>query len=298
MLKGKQFFYDALDPRLARDAYLSCATCHADGAGDGRTWDFTGFGEGLRNTISLRGRAGASLPLHWSGNFDEIQDFEARSATFAGGQGLMADADFDARARSAGAAESRRRARTWTHLAAYVASLDSHDPSPYRLPDGNLTAEAVQGKSLFAASGCLDCHGGADFSGADEELHDIGTLKPSSGQRLGGPLTGIDTPHASWRLVGRSLPARRFRCQRDGGDCSAFVRGGLEPKTCSASRPTSCRSTNRIDPRPECPAMPMECLNARMPECLEDRPRSGAADPTQTSKKTVSSGPCMRMSNR
>src|SRR5205814_1148410 len=25
-------------------------------------------------------------------------------------------------------------------------------------------------------------------------LHDVGTIKPSSGGRLGGPLTGIDTP--------------------------------------------------------------------------------------------------------
>ena len=31
VLKGKQFFYDALDARLARDRYLSCATCHNDG---------------------------------------------------------------------------------------------------------------------------------------------------------------------------------------------------------------------------------------------------------------------------
>ena len=59
VLKGKQFFYDARDPRLARDRYLSCASCHNDGGQDGRVWDLTGFGEGLRNTINLRGRAGA-----------------------------------------------------------------------------------------------------------------------------------------------------------------------------------------------------------------------------------------------
>jgi cytochrome c553 len=39
--------------------YMSCASCHNDGGHDGRVWDLTGFGEGLRNTISLRGRAGA-----------------------------------------------------------------------------------------------------------------------------------------------------------------------------------------------------------------------------------------------
>ena len=76
VLKGKQFFYDARDTRLARDAYMSCASCHNDGGYDGRTWDLTGMGEGLRNTVSLRGRAGAQGFLHWSANFDEVQDFE------------------------------------------------------------------------------------------------------------------------------------------------------------------------------------------------------------------------------
>ncbi|MGH8249488.1 MAG: galactose oxidase-like domain-containing protein, partial [Steroidobacteraceae bacterium] len=58
VLRGKQFFYDAKDPRLARDGYLSCASCHNDGGHDGRVWDLSGFGEGLRNTVKLRGRAG------------------------------------------------------------------------------------------------------------------------------------------------------------------------------------------------------------------------------------------------
>ena len=31
VLLGKQFFYDARDTRLARDAYMSCASCHNDG---------------------------------------------------------------------------------------------------------------------------------------------------------------------------------------------------------------------------------------------------------------------------
>ena len=31
-------------------------------------------------------------------------------------------------------------------------------------------------------------------SGDDRLRHDVGTIKPSSGNRLGGPLDGIDTP--------------------------------------------------------------------------------------------------------
>ena len=92
MLSGKQFFYDARDTRLARDRYMSCATCHNDGGHDGRVWDLTGMGEGLRNTIALRGRAGGQGFLHWSNNFDEVQDFEGQIRTLAGGTGLMTDA--------------------------------------------------------------------------------------------------------------------------------------------------------------------------------------------------------------
>ena len=193
VLKGKQFFYDALDARLARDAYLSCASCHADAGTDGRTWDFTGFGEGLRRTVSLRGRAGGSRPLHWSGNFDETQDFEGQIRRFAGGRGLMTDADFEQRKDPLGAPKAGV-SPDLDALSAYLASLDTQDPSPHRNADGSLTAQGLEGKSLFAGSGCLTCHGGEDFSGADEALHDVGTLKPSSGQRLGAQLMGIDTP--------------------------------------------------------------------------------------------------------
>ncbi len=77
-MQGKQFFYDAQDTRLALHGYISCASCHNDGGQDGRVWDLTGFGEGLSNTTSLRGRAGAQGFLHWSNNFDEVQDFEGQ----------------------------------------------------------------------------------------------------------------------------------------------------------------------------------------------------------------------------
>ena len=63
VLKGKQLFYDARDTRLAREGYMSCASCHNDGGSDGRVWDLTGMGEGLRNTVSLRGKGGMAHGL-------------------------------------------------------------------------------------------------------------------------------------------------------------------------------------------------------------------------------------------
>ncbi len=195
VLRGKQLFYDARDTRLARDSYMSCASCHSDGGHDGRVWDFTGQGEGLRNTIALRGRAGAQGNLHWSANFDEVQDFEGQIRTLAGGTGLMTDAQFATGTRSQPLGDRKAGlSADLDALAAYVGSLASFDLSPLRNADGSLTATAASGKALFQTQ-CLGCHGTAAFttSGA-VALQNVGTLKPSSGSRLGGPLPGIDPP--------------------------------------------------------------------------------------------------------
>jgi large repetitive protein len=195
VLLGRQLFYDARDQRLARDSYMSCASCHNDGGHDGRVWDFTGLGEGLRNTVSLRGRAGSQGALHWSGNFDEVQDFEGQIRALAQGTGLMSDTLFNTGTRSQPLGLTKAGlSADLDALAAYLASLNAFAPSPLRNADGTLTTSAVAGKSVFATS-CVSCHSGAAFteSGAST-LRDIGTLKPSSGQRSGAPLTGIDTP--------------------------------------------------------------------------------------------------------
>jgi YVTN family beta-propeller protein len=196
VLQGKRLFYDARDPRLARDGYMSCAACHRDGGSDGRTWDLTGMGEGLRNTIALRGRAAMGHgPLHWSGNFDELQDFEGQIRALAQGTGLMTDGQYNTGTRSQPLGDRKAGVSAdLDALAAYVASLSSFEPSPRRNADGSLTADAVAGRSVFAAQ-CATCHGGSNFtSSALGALPSIGTLKASSGMRLGGTLAGIDTP--------------------------------------------------------------------------------------------------------
>jgi YVTN family beta-propeller protein len=196
VLKGKQFFYDARDTRLARDRYLSCATCHNDGGSDGRVWDLTGMGEGLRNTITLNGRAGMSHGfLHWSANFDEVQDFEGQIRALASGTGLMSDTAFATRTQPLGTSKAGVSADL-DALAAYVSSLATFNQSPYRNSDGSLTAAAVQGRQVFTNAGCGTCHAGTSFTASGAAtLLDVGTIKePGSGQRLNGPLTGIDLP--------------------------------------------------------------------------------------------------------
>ncbi|MCE7990242.1 MAG: DUF1929 domain-containing protein [Caldilinea sp. CFX5] len=197
VLLGKQFFYDAKDTRLALDSYISCAGCHNDGGQDGRIWDITGFGEGLRNTISLNGHAGTGQGfLHWSGNFDEVQDFEAQIRNLAGGTGLMTNAQFNTGTRSQPLGDPKAGVSAdLDALAAYVTSLNSFTASPYRNSDGTLTAAAQAGKTIFQNQNCAQCHSGVAFSDSSNIIfRNIGTIKPTSGNRLGVPLAGIDTP--------------------------------------------------------------------------------------------------------
>jgi YVTN family beta-propeller protein len=196
VLKGKQFFYDARDTRLARDRYMSCASCHNDGGSDGRVWDLTGMGEGLRNTITLNGRAGMGQGfLHWSANFDEVQDFEGQIRALAGGTGLMTDAAFATRNTPLGTAKAGVSADL-DALAAYLASLTTFSQSPYRNSDATLTTLATQGRTVFQTAGCGSCHSGTSFtSSGAATLLDVGTIKqPGSGKRLNATLTGIDPP--------------------------------------------------------------------------------------------------------
>ena len=198
VLLGKLIFYDASSRRMSLDGYLSCASCHVDGAQDGRTWDFTDRGEGLRNTISLQGRGGTLLhgPVHWTGNFDEIQDFESDIRSHFGGSGFMSDDDFDSGTRSDPLGDPKAGLSTELDaLAAYVSSLTAVPPSPYRTADGSLTAQGELGRQVFANTGCDDCHGGAAFTdSAPGVRHDVGTIGAASGKRLGETLAGLDTP--------------------------------------------------------------------------------------------------------
>jgi YVTN family beta-propeller protein len=197
VLLGKRLFYDTRDTRVAFQQYVSCAGCHNDGGQDGRTWDFTQFGEGLRNTITLRGRGGvAHGPLHWTGNFDEVQDFEGQIRNFALGTGLMSDTDFHAGTRSQPLGDPKAgRSADLDALAAYVSSLTKHGDSPARNTDGTLTSAALAGQAIFQQQNCAQCHSGARFTdSALGVFRNVGTLKPSSGGRLGGALTGLDTP--------------------------------------------------------------------------------------------------------
>jgi hypothetical protein len=80
-------------------------------------------------------------------------------------------------------------------LSAFVTSLDKFPKSPFRNPDGSYTNDALEGRKIFDRAGCADCHSGPDFTDSPAGMvHDVGTILPTSGHRLGGPLTATDTP--------------------------------------------------------------------------------------------------------
>jgi len=208
VLLGKKIFYNAADERMSLQGYMSCALCHQDGGHDGRTWDFTGRGEGLRNTTTLNGKSGLGHGnVHWSGNFNEIQDFELDMVGPFGGTGFLPEGESP---NTSLGADNGGRSAELDALAAYVNSLgiESVSKSPHREANGSLTSNAERGRELFygaflpaagTALNCASCHVPTNgYTNSLPEnllgLTNVGTIGRGSGKRLTGALNGIDTP--------------------------------------------------------------------------------------------------------
>jgi len=193
-LLGKQIFYNASDPRMSQDGYLSCAVCHINGGHDGQTWDFTDRGEGLRNTPTLLGKSGMLHGnLNWTANLDEIQDFENEIRLKFLGRGFMTDNDF-ARTKNPLGLPKIGISSSLDSLSSFVHSLNNPPRSPNRKPDGTLSEEAEKGRQIFSALRCQGCHSGKQFT--DRLRHDIGSQISGSGKGHGKSLKGIgfETP--------------------------------------------------------------------------------------------------------
>jgi MYXO-CTERM domain-containing protein len=197
VLEGKRIFHHSEDPRMGLEGYMSCGACHFEGIDDGRVWDFSSRGEGLRNTVALLGRSGTEHgPLNWTGNLDEIQDFEHQIRDLFDGRGFLPDDLLGVGTRNDPLGDPKAGlSPELDALAAYVTSLDRVNPSPHRNADGSLTQDGILGRELFFELGCDFCHGGAEQTDSKSgELHDVGTITETSGNRAGATLTGLDTP--------------------------------------------------------------------------------------------------------
>ena len=138
VLLGKQVFYNAQDTRMSNFNYLSCASCHLDGGEDGRVWDFTDRGEGLRNTATLQNRerhgprpGALDRQLRRNPGFRERHPQRLRRHRLPDGRRVHQHQ------RHLGLPKAGQSAEL-DALAAYVASLASTPKSPYRNADGTL----------------------------------------------------------------------------------------------------------------------------------------------------------------
>ncbi len=181
LLRGKRLFHSSNDPRMSRDQWISCNTCHFDGEHDGRTW-FFGFA-GPRNTTSLLGMI-KTYPLRWSGDWDESADseFAIRKENFASGliNGDMNCSFFPADC--VGFSPNQGRSDDLDALAAYIDSLQI-PLSPSHAQEQPLTHAEEQGRKIFLRPelGCASCHPPPLFT--DHKKHDVGTS--TAGEKIG-----------------------------------------------------------------------------------------------------------------
>jgi YVTN family beta-propeller protein len=192
---GKVHFSSAKYPLSSR-RWVACASCHPDGASDGRVWRNP---EGLRKTPAMLGLA-HTHPLHWSADRDEVQDFEytIRSKLMQGG-GLLSGrikpkvgfTPVELDEPLAG------RSKDLDALAIYTNSFEFTTLSPHIPAPGKLSPKAQRGKALFFDSGvgCATCHSGPYYTNSSLKkpfkVHDVGTGKDDPDEKMGPK---YDTP--------------------------------------------------------------------------------------------------------
>jgi YVTN family beta-propeller protein len=134
--RGEAIFLDAT---RSFNQWFSCNTCHTEGHTNGGNFDT--FNDGSyytsKKTLSLRGLTERG-PWTWHGWRTDLRELIKDSFTKSMQGPEPSEADLDA-------------------LVAYFKTLEV-PPSPYRNPDGSLTAAARRGEALFEAKGCATCH--------------------------------------------------------------------------------------------------------------------------------------------
>jgi YVTN family beta-propeller protein len=193
--------------RMSDTGWGNCYNCHPRGLTDGVTWLFP---DGPRQTISMEStgehpqppnshlnpNGAPQLPLfaqrvlNWSAVRDEIQDFELNIRAVSGGEGLITDGQ--AVVNLVPTANTGRSADL-DALAAYVAMGIRAPISPLRpqnVGGGQTDPEIGQGRALFAAANCQQCHGGPNWTRSRVDF----TPPPTGETITGGQLVRFLTP--------------------------------------------------------------------------------------------------------
>jgi hypothetical protein len=125
--------------------FLACASCHAEGGEDGRTWEFV---EGVRRTPSMKGTIAHTAPFHWDGAMKDL--------------GAIVDHVFVTRMSGPKIVPKEVEA-----LQNYLFKM----PAPVKLEKD--LDKVTRGGALFQKQGCASCHSGAAFT--NNESRDVGT---------------------------------------------------------------------------------------------------------------------------
>ncbi len=164
---GEQLFDSANSSAypITTDHWIACATCHMEGRSDAVTWLFA---QGPRDTPSNAGGTLGTGFLFRTADRTQIQDYFHTINVEQGGR-------FDATA----------QAPLLDALADYV-----NHALPLPVPPTTDPELVARGASVFTASGCDSCHGGARFTDSGSgnptldfagpiTLHDVGTCVSS-----------------------------------------------------------------------------------------------------------------------
>lgn len=155
--QGEAIFFDA---GRSLDQWYSCHTCHYEGGGNTVTFDTLNDGStGTYKTVLPLYGVAETGPWTWHG---WQHDFDAS----------LAKSLVDTMQGPEPSAEDVQA------LAAYLRRLEP-PPSPYREPDGSLSAAAERGQRLFASerAGCTECHTDSRFT--SDGLYDVGLARSS-----------------------------------------------------------------------------------------------------------------------
>jgi YVTN family beta-propeller protein len=187
LLEGKKLFHTSDDPRLSKDQWIACNTCHFEGEHDGRTW-FFGFA-GPRNTTGLFGMI-ETYPLRWSGEWDESADSEFANRKENFGSGLI-DGEMNCSLNPADCVNhlpNQGRSYDLDALAAFMDSLEI-PLSPAHTRGEPLTTAEQRGQVLYndPKLGCVECHPPPLYT--DLIKHDVGTV--TADEKIGST---FDTP--------------------------------------------------------------------------------------------------------
>ncbi len=186
LLRGKRLFHTSDDPRLAKNQWIACNSCHFEGEHDGRTWQFAFAGP--RNTTSLLGMI-QTYPLRWSGEWDESADAEFANRKENFGSGLVETMNCAiAPPDCVHQPPNQGRAYDLDALALFLDSL-AMPLSPAHAAGQPLAEAELRGRALFLdpALGCVDCHSPPLYT--DHQAHDVGTATPN--EKIG---PAYDTP--------------------------------------------------------------------------------------------------------